>query len=506
MTDTVEKFLNRILKACEGKRYLFRGTTKSHEEINSSLYRWAKDKEVPFHEKYGPFSIEKETLERAKRHFADTASNIEMLTDLQHLQQDHGKTNLIDFSRNLYIALFFACDEEHHKEDGELLLLDSAKIEKKQAVVYKDLKLSSDPFLIEPANTQISQKRVTFQNSVFVYPSSGYINKKDWCKIITVPADLKQPILDHLREVHNIHTDTIYNDLIGFIANEKNYETASVLFHQGLASSNKGEYEEAMEKYNESIELNSNHAETYNNRGFVKDELGQYHEAIADYDKAIELNPNNAEAYNNRGGAKYHLGRHPNNLDLILSAIADYDKAIELNSDFAEACYNRGLAKDKLKQHREAISDLNKALELNPDFAEAYNSRGNVKNKLRQYQEAISDFNKAIELDPNDAKAYHNRGVAKCHLEQYREAVSDFNKAIELDPNDAKTYYNRGRAEYDLEQYQEVIADCDKAIGLEPNYEDAYQLRGVAYQALGQTQDADADFKIVAKLKSDEAS
>ena len=466
MTDTVEKFLNRILKDCEGKRYLFRGTTKIHEgadKINSSLYRWAKDR-VDFHEKYRPFDIEKEILEKAKRHFADNASNIEMLTDLQHLQQDHGKTNLIDFSRDLYIALFFACDEEYHKEDGELILLDSAKIMKKSAVVYAELQSSSEPFLIEPANTQFSQKRVTFQSSVFVYPPSGYINK-DLCKIIPVPADLKRSILEHLREIHNIHTDTIYNDLIGFIANEKNYETASVLFYKGLATDNKGKYEEAIGYYDRAIELNPNNAGTYNNRGVAKYELGQYHEAIVDYDKAIELNPNNKETYNNRGNAKGNLGRN-----------------------------------------QEAIGDFNKVIELDPNYAIAYNNRGNAKNNLRQYQEAISDFNKAIELDPDDAKAYHNRGVAKCHLEQYREAVSDFNKAIKLDPNDAKTYYNRGRAEYDLEQYQEVIADCDKAIDLEPNYEDAYQLRGFAKRALGRTQEAIEDFEIAAKLRGDETS
>ena len=392
MTDTVEKFLNRILKDCEGKRYFFRGTTKSHEEINSSLYRWAVKKEIKFHEKYHPFNIEEEILERAKRLFADSASNIEVLTDSQHF---HGKTNLIDFSRNLYIALFFACDGEHH-EDGELILLDSAMIGKeRQEIDYTELQSSSYPFPIEPANTQISQKRVTSQSSVFVYPPSGYINK-DSCKIIPVPAKLKQPVLDHLREVHNIHTDTIYNDLIGFIANEKNYETVVVLFYQGLASDNKGEYEEAIKKYDEAIELNSNYAEIYNNRGVVKNKLRKYQEAIADYDKAIELRPNYTEAYNNRGNAKSNLEQYP-----------------------------------------EAIADYNKAIELKPNNAIAYNNRGRAEYDLEQYQEAIVDYDKAIELKPDYANAYHNRGVAKQALGQTQEATEDFKMAAKLKSDEA---------------------------------------------------------------------
>ena len=441
MNDKVEKFLKPILKDCEGKRYLFRGTTQSHskkraykinsslykwtrkreDEINSSLYRWARDEGIPFDEDYSPFDIEKEILERAKRHFAVGVSNIEVLTDLQHFK---GKTNLIDFSHSLYIALFFACDGEYH-EDGELILLDSTKIGKEsQEIDYTELPSSSYPFPIEPANTQISQKRVTSQSSVFVYPPSGYINR-DLCEFEKVPANLKRSILDHLREVHNIHTDTIYNDLIGFITNEKNYETASVLFYRGVASLEKGKYEEAIEKYNEAIKLNSNHAGLYNNRGVAKNELGQHYEAIDDYDKAIELNPNNKEAYNNRGNVKKDLGQYR-------EAIADYNIAIELNPSDALAYNSRGIAKGRLEQHQEAISDLNKAIELNPGSAEAYNNRGATKSNLGQHQDAIADYDKAIELNPNNVNAYNNRGIANQALGRTQEANEDFKMAAKL--------------------------------------------------------------------------
>ena len=434
MNDKVKKFLNRILEDCEGKHYLFRGTTQSYskngiDEINSSLYRWARDEDVVFHEKYSPFDMEEEIIKKAKRHYADSTSKIEILTDLQHF---HGKTNLIDFSRNLYIALFFACygDGEHQEKDGELILLDSAKIgEEKQEIMYTELQLSSDPFPIEPANTQSSQKRVTSQSSVFVYPPSGYINN-DLCKIITVPANLKQPILDHLREIHNIHTDTIYNDLIGFIANEKNYEIASVLFYQGFALYNKGEYKEAIEKYDEAIELNPNYAGFYNNRGLAKSELGQHQEAISDLNKAIELNPIFSEAYSNRGLAKDNLGQHQ-------EAIVDYDKAIVLEPNYASAYNNRGLAKDNLGKYQAAIVDYNKSIELDPNNAIAYNNRGVAKNFLGQEQEAIVDYDKAIELNPVFAGAYKNRGLVNKALGRTQESDEDFKMAIKLKSDEA---------------------------------------------------------------------
>ena len=46
-----------------------------------------------------------------------------MLTQLQHRG---GKTNLIDFTRNILIALFFACDG-HFEEEGRIICLEAPK-------------------------------------------------------------------------------------------------------------------------------------------------------------------------------------------------------------------------------------------------------------------------------------------------------------------------------------------------------------------------------------------
>ena len=45
--------------------------------------------------------------------------DIEILTELQHYG---GKTNLIDFITDYFIAIFFACDG-HPNEDGRVILL-----------------------------------------------------------------------------------------------------------------------------------------------------------------------------------------------------------------------------------------------------------------------------------------------------------------------------------------------------------------------------------------------
>ena len=402
------------------RNFIFRGTREifSGEPtgVNSSLYRWAKDAINEYHK---PPKIEEEIVEKARRLFLDKTSNIEILTDLRHYG---GKVNLIDFTHSIYAALFFACNGDFDK-DGEIIVLDVNKLPSMRDVEYDKLK-DGDVGVIEPAKTQASQLRVAAQDSIFVYFVDGYI-EESYFKNEIIRKELKNNILDFIRKFSNIDQDTIYNDLIGFIENEKNYETAGIHLYQGNAKYESRKYKEAIECYSEAIELNPQYVVAYNNRGVVKSSLGEIEEAIKNFNKAIELNPQYAEAYYSRGNAKSYSGEHE-------EAIKDYNKAIEFNPQFSEAYNNRGNAKSFLGKDGEAIKDYNQAIELNSQDADAYNNRGFSKSRLDEYEEAIKDYNKAIELNPQFASAYYNRGFAKEGLGDTTGVEADFAKAREL--------------------------------------------------------------------------
>ncbi len=496
------KLISEILTKCADGKYIFRGTPQVHSQkedgINSSLYRWAKDNDVPLNDYFNPVDIEKEIVEKAKRYFPPNTSNIEILTDLRHYG---GNVTLIDFSRNLYVALFFACNGNFNK-DGELIVLKTDELKTIKEIGYS--KKESQMRVIEPANTQTSQRRTISQSSVFVVAPNGYIEERS-CRtleIVKIERELKQKIMEHLRIFHNISSDTIYNDLIGFIANEENDTTAGSEFYKGLAKYKEGDSRVAIDHYDKAIELNPQLAEAYNNRSLAKHALEHYEEVIEDCNKAIELNPQLAEAYNNRGFAKSALEKHE-------EAIEDFSKAIELNPQLAEVYNNRGFAKYAKEHNRgfanfdllqDVIEDYNKAIELNPQYAEAYYNRGNAKSDLSKNAGGIEDYNKAIKLNPQYAKAYHNRGVAKYFLDQKAEAIEDYTRAIELDPQDVEAYYNRGSAKSSLGQKAEAIEDYTKAIELDPQDVWAYHARGNAKSDLGQTEEAEKDYDKASEL------
>ena len=67
-------------------------------------------------------------------------------------------------------------------------------------------------------------------------------------------------------------------------------------------------------------ENDSNLAKAFRNRGIAYDDKGEYDRAIQDYDQSIRINPNFADAYSSRGSAYDDKG--------------DYDRALQ---DYAQA-------------------------------------------------------------------------------------------------------------------------------------------------------------------------
>ena len=264
-----------------------------------------------------------------------------------------------------------------------------------------------------------------------------------------------------------------------FLANQK--------LKEGLRLYYQGEYNGAIAKYNEAIQLNPNSFGAYNNRGIVYVEKNNHIQAIADYTKAIELKPDFAYAYNNRGASYIKLENYA-------EAIADLSKAIDMKPEYAEAYNNRGLAYIKIGNYTQAIADLSKAIALNPNFVKAYNNRGFSYGEMGNNNAAISDYTRVIQINPNDAAAYNNRGVAYYNFRNYKQAIADYNKAIELNPQYAEVYTNRGSAYLALQNYSEAIADLNKAIELNPKFAGAYYNRGVYYQEIGADEQAQADF------------
>jgi lipoprotein NlpI len=93
-------------------------------------------------------------------------------------------------------------------------------------------------------------------------------------------------------------------------------------FHgRGIAYGRIGEYDPAIQDFDQALRLNPTNADAFNNRGLAYQLKKDYDRAVKDYDQALRLNPNNAEAFENRGRVRFFQGK-------FAEAVPDFAKAV----------------------------------------------------------------------------------------------------------------------------------------------------------------------------------
>lgn len=117
----------------------------------------------------------------------------EILAGIQHFG---GATNLIDFTVDYLIALFFA-SVKGEETAGRIVLHwpDPASI-------------------VRPKQ---ASNRIVAQKSLFIRPRRGFILPDAREETVVTPADLKAGVLRFLERFHGISERTVFNDIHGFI-------------------------------------------------------------------------------------------------------------------------------------------------------------------------------------------------------------------------------------------------------------------------------------------------
>ena len=135
-------------------------------------------------------------------------------------------------------------------------------------------------------------------------------------------------------------------------------------------------------------------ATAFNNRGVAYRFKGEYDRALDDYNQAILRNPGFANAYNNRGIIHRIKGEY----DL---AIRDYDEAIWLDRNVPATFYNRAIAYTDKQDYDRALGDFDTVLGFNDKNSLALYGRGVVKLKKGETQAGTADIAAAKSINPN---------------------------------------------------------------------------------------------------------
>ncbi len=351
--------------------YIYRGEPEHYHKVTSSLYRrYSRHIETSGDQPLNLRFAQKEFLTELKG-YAEESSDFDVLTRLQHYG---GKTNLIDFTVDYLVALFFACDGGNDN-DGRVVLLRKSKATEKGHRIEQP---------------RILENRVIAQKSIFVSTPNGFI-EPELFESIPIPKDLKKPLLKNLRKCHGISANTIYSDLHGYIKYQELHHSSYEAFFEGLKH-----------------HLNVRDSQQ---RGELDDAKQKIDAARRHYDRALEINPQFAIAYHHRAVANRIQGK-------IGCAIKDSSRAIEIQSNYTDAYFARGLAYYDKLEHELAAQDFTHAINLDRNHREAYCNRAFAYLHMKNWDAAKTDLTTAENMGIDLAAARGERYPTNSGLEE----------------------------------------------------------------------------------------
>jgi tetratricopeptide (TPR) repeat protein len=231
--------------------------------------------------------------------------------------------------------------------------------------------------------------------------------------------------------------------------------------------------------FTKATQLDNRNLDYYLGRGIAYQAAGQWEKALENYDEMLAIDPNNSQVLIAKGWVYLEQG---NVSQTKLMENAQRDSVLE---------------ESRRQHYQAALESFQKASQIDNSSVDLWLAIGYVQYRLQDYSDALKSWQGAVILEPNNTIALTSRASAywrlatlegePCQLQtsdpiwqskqrtkikQLEYAIADLSKALELKPNDF-TYRTRAQLSYLLrhcpgytyqEQLRQAIQDYQQAI------------------------------------------
>ena len=244
-------------------------------------------------------------------------------------------------------------------------------------------------------------------------------------------------------------------DVCQRIVQKQQYPDALLIL--GMISHQQGEFEVAVERYQQFLGLKSNHAQTHYNLGLVLAELDRTEPAIEHFNKSIAIAADDAEVHGNLADAYTKLQRWD-------EAIKAHQKSLSIQAGDVKTIIKLGNVFHAAQRWPESIPLYERALALQPTNALVHRNLGASLQKLGQLQKAIICFEQALSLHPDYSEARIRLSEVLRDSGRAEEALVQLERVIELKPDEteaqislALTLRQLGRTELAIERLEQLL-------------------------------------------------
>jgi len=171
----------------------------------------------------------------------------------------------------------------------------------------------------------------------------------------------------------------------------------------GIVLFARGEFDQAMEHYQEAIRIAPGYADSYSNMGVALAASNKLDEAVKYLGEAVRIKPDYASAH-------YNLGRILSVQGKLDEALLHYRQAVRFDPT-AKYLGSLGLVLAAQGKVDEAILSYREALRIDPVYAEAHNNLSVLLFKRGELDEALEHCEEALRINPNYTDARNNHAV-----------------------------------------------------------------------------------------------
>lgn len=247
---------------------------------------------------------------------------------------------------------------------------------------------------------------------------------------------------------------------------------AATLCRQGSQLSINGEYEAALNYFQQATQADPGDEDAWHGLGSCYVGLNQPNEAVAAFQKSIDANPDSASAHFMLAMFHKALAQYPEAIDALLQVIRIDGENIQARLELADTYGD-------LDQAERQIASLKAILSFKPDHVLTLHRMGQTVGGMGHHDEALALLLRASSLAPDDAGIYFDIGVTYHQKDQPDKALRAYTQAIRADPRMASAHHNlgllfiaEGNRKLALQQY-EILKSLDKDLA-ESLFEEIY--------------------------------
>ena len=216
---------------------------------------------------------------------------------------------------------------------------------------------------------------------------------------------------------------------INFALSQNKIE-AEKLVDEGVALHDKGNYDEAISKYNKALELDKDNMFALIEKAFTLNSLKRYDESIVICKLAIGKYPKE----NSLKNIYVTYGNALDELKKSDESIAIYDKGIKDFPEYYQLYYNKGITTARIGKFDDAILSFQHALLINPKHAGSVNAIARLENINGHKIPAILSFCRFLIIEPQSQRAKENLNSLKELMSSNVKKTGENSVSVSIDP------------------------------------------------------------------------